>query len=91
MWSAREQIVREGARKMLQHALENEVTEYLEANQENRDENGHRKAVRNGYMPEQELVSGLGRVQIRQPRVDDRKLRRQEQSEPFSARFCPDI
>ena len=38
------------------------------------DENGHRKVVRNGHMPARELVTGIGRVPIKQPRVDDRQL-----------------
>lgn len=88
-WSALEQIVREGARKMLQQALENEVSEYLESNQDHRDEAGRRMAVRNGYMPERELVSGLGPVQIRQPRIDDRKLREKADTEQFTSAILP--
>ena len=68
-WSVLEQIARKGAREMLQQALENEVAEYLEAHSDLRDENDHRVVVRNGYMPERNLVSGLGPVSIRQPRV----------------------
>ena len=68
-WSVLERIARKGARRKLQQALENEVSEYLEAHEEARDENGWRMSVRNGYLPERELVSGLGPVPIRQPRV----------------------
>ena len=88
-WSVLEQIARSGARKMLQQALENEVTEYLKAHKDTRDDSGHRLAVRNGYMPERELVSGLGPVEIRQPRVDDRKLREEADTQQFSSAILP--
>jgi|TARA_Y100000310_G_scaffold338380_1_gene427869 transposase-like protein len=88
-WSVLEQIARNGARQMLQQALENEACDYLEAHRETRDENGCRMAVRNGYMPERELVSGLGPVSIRQPRIDDRKLREKRDTEQFSSSILP--
>ena len=42
-------IVREGARQMLAAALQAEVAAYIEAFADERDENGHRLVVRNGY------------------------------------------
>ena len=77
-WSVLEALAREGARKLLQQALENEVTEYIEAHAAKRDENGHRLAVRNGSMPERSILTGIGPMAIQQPRVDDRKLKEQE-------------
>ena len=52
------------------------------------DENGHRKVVRNGHMPARELVTGIGRVPIKQPRVDDRQLVK-EGEERFSSAILP--
>ena len=49
-----EEVLREGARKMLQTAIENEVAEYIKANEHFRDENGYRKVVRNGHLPQRE-------------------------------------
>lgn len=86
-WSVLEVLAREGARKLLQQALENEVAEYIEAHAGKRDENGRRLAVRNGTMPERSILTGMGPLAIRQPRVDDRKLK--EQEERFSSQVLP--
>jgi hypothetical protein len=64
-----DEIVREGARRMLQAALETEVTEYVERHANLVDIQGHRVVVRNGYLPERDLVTGAGPVNIKQPRV----------------------
>ena len=72
---------------MLQQALENEVAEYIEAQAAKRDENGRRLEVRNGTMPERNILTGMGPLAIRQPRVDDRKLKEQEQC--FSSQVLP--
>ncbi len=73
MKSALDELLREGARKMLQQAIENEVAEYLQAHQGIRDENGHRMVVRNGHMPERNLVTGVGPLPIKRPRVNDKR------------------
>jgi len=88
-WSVLETLAREGARKLLQQALENEVEEYIEAHAAKRDENGHRVAVRNGTMPERSILTGMGPMPIQQPRVDDRKLKEQEEAERFSSMILP--
>ena len=68
-----EGMLREGARRMLQAALEMEVEAYLDPCKEERDEKGHRQVVRNGHHRERALVSGVGKIPIRQPRVADRR------------------
>ncbi len=73
MQSDLESVLREGARRMLEVALQVEVAEYIQQHQEERDEHGKRKVVRNGSHPERELVTGVGKVPMRQPRVDDRR------------------
>jgi transposase-like protein len=64
-----ETLLKEGARKMLQQAIENEIDEYLEKNQDKRDENHHRIVKRNGYLPERQLLTGIGPIKIQQPRI----------------------
>jgi putative transposase len=78
-----DELLREGARKLLQEAIENEVTEYLEVNLERRSNGGRRAIVRNGYYPERELVSGVGPVKVRQPRV------RHRDGQKFSSAILP--
>ena len=53
-------ILRQGARKMLAAAIEDEVNEFLDTRQHLRDEHGHRLVIRNGFLPERELLTGLG-------------------------------
>ena len=55
-----EQLLREGARKLLQAAIENEVIEYVQFHKDRLNENGQRLVVRNGHLPEREVVSGAG-------------------------------
>lgn len=88
-WSVLEAVARQGARTLLQQALENEVAEYVEAHAAKRGEKGHRLAVRNGTMPERSILTGMGPIEIRQPRVDDRKLKERERAERFSSKILP--
>jgi len=68
-----EGLLRQGARKMLQSALETEVSEYIARCQNELDEQGHRQVVRNGFHKPRKLTTGIGKVPIRQPRVQDRR------------------
>ena len=82
--SALEGLLQEGARRMLMQAVEAEVEAYLEKHADIRDEKGHRVVVRNGYLPERELVTGIGPVPIKQPRVHDGRP-----GEKFSSKILP--
>jgi transposase-like protein len=64
-----DEICRQGARQMLQAALENEVMEYLATHACDLDASGRQTVVRNGYLPEREILTGVGPLPIRQPRV----------------------
>jgi putative transposase len=70
---ALEEITRTGARKMLQRALENEIEEYLACSSCARTEDGQRAIVRNGYLPERAVQTGVGPLLIKQPRVRDKR------------------
>jgi transposase-like protein len=82
--STLDQLVREGARQMLQAALDNEVAEFIEKMKNRRTGDGLRAIVRNGYSPERDIISGVGPLNIRQPRVRDRKS-----AFRFSSRILP--
>jgi transposase-like protein len=88
-----EWLLREGARKMLQSALEMEVSEYIERCQDQLEENSHRQVVRNGYHEPRELTTGIGKIPIRQPRVHNRQKGCQFTSAilPKYARRAPSI
>lgn len=84
-----EELLREGARKLLQQAIENEIGEYLERYAHERDEDGRKLVVKNGHSPLRDIVTGLGQIPIRQPRIDDRKLRKDKGLEPFTSNILP--
>jgi len=71
--SVLDEIVREGARRMLAAALQAEVAAYVEAHRGEVDEDGHRLVVRNGYHAEREVTTAAGAVTVRAPRVNDKR------------------
>ena len=81
-----EELARKGARQLLAQAMEAEVAEFVEKHSGSTDEEGRRLVVRNGHLPERELVTGIGPLRIRQPRVDDRGL---AQEQRFSSQILP--
>jgi putative transposase len=69
-----DELVREGARRMLAAALEAEVDAYLAAHQEWTDERGHRLVRRNGHAQPRQVTTAAGQVEVVRPRVDDRRI-----------------
>jgi len=82
-----DEIVRDGARRMLAAALESEVDSYVTAATGERDDKGHALVTRNGKARARTVVTGAGALEIRAPRVNDRRT--DEQSE--RVRFTSDI
>src|SRR4051795_12081362 len=68
-----DEIVREGARRMLAEALQAEVDAYIAAFRDERDENGRRLVVRNGTHQPREVLTSAGAVEVVAPRVNDRR------------------
>ena len=66
-----DEIVHEGARRMLQAAIDAEVEAFIDAHQDRRDENGRRLVVKNGSLPEREILTGAGALPVKQGRVRD--------------------
>jgi transposase-like protein len=68
-----DEIVREGARRMLAEALRAEVDAYIAAFAAERGEDGRRLVVRNGYHPSREVLTSAGAVEVTAPRVNDKR------------------
>jgi transposase-like protein len=68
-----DEIVREGARRMLTAALEAEVDAYLAELVDQRDERGRRLVVRNGHAEPRRVTTSAGAVTVRAPRVNDKR------------------
>lgn len=80
------EVLRNGARGLLVQAIEAEVADFLSQHADKLTEDGHRRVVRHGHLPEREIVTGIGPVAVRQPRVRDR-----EAAEGERIRFNPTI
>ena len=64
-------LARQGAIQMLAHGIELEVRAFIEQNQSTLD-NGHNKLIRNGYLPERTIQTGIGELPVKLPRVRDK-------------------
>lgn len=79
-----EETLRGGAQRLLQEVIEAEVNDYIVRHRQERDEQGHRLVVRNGHARQRQIQSGLGAIEIKAPRVDDRREGRR-----FSSAILP--
>ncbi len=66
------EILRNGARALLVHAVEAEVAGFLGDHADKLTADGRARLVRHGHLPEREIVTGIGPVAVRCPRVRDR-------------------
>jgi putative transposase len=69
------EVLRQGARRLLAQAIEAEVETLLACYADVRDEQGRQAVVRNGYLPQREVQTGIGAVSVSVPRVRDRSGR----------------
>ena len=69
-----DEIVREGARRMLAEALQAEVDAYCARFADERGENGRRLVVRNGFHESREVTTAAGAVAVHAPRVNDKRI-----------------
>ena len=81
------ELLRQGAQEMLATAIEAEIDEWIADREHLRDEQGHRQVVRNGRLPKRSITTGVGPVEIEQPRVRDN--RSPEDREKFHSKLLP--
>jgi transposase-like protein len=66
------ELLRSGARQLIAEAVEAELQEFLAQFANYRTQQGHRQVVRNGYLPERNIQTGLGPVRVKVPKVRDK-------------------
>ena len=66
------EVLRGGARTLLAQAIEAEVADFFAAHTGLTLEDGRHRLVRHGHLPERTIQTGIGPVDVRQPRVRDR-------------------
>ena len=79
-----EEVLRDGAKRLLQEAIEYEVLEYVQKFKEMKDEMNNRLVTRNGHLPARDIQTGIGPINVRQPRVRDKR-----DGEAFSSVVLP--
>jgi transposase-like protein len=82
-------ILRQGARRLLTAALEAEIQGFLQQYKEITDDKGCQRIVRNGYLPEREIQTGIGQVPVRAPRIRDRQPDLQNGRIRFTSAILP--
>lgn len=80
------EILRNGARALLAQAVEAEVADFLAEHAAKATDDGRQRVVRHGRLPERQIMTGIGPVAVRQPRVRDRAA-----TEEDRIRFTPAI
>ncbi|WP_245874090.1 transposase, partial [Alkalispirochaeta sphaeroplastigenens] len=73
---------------MLQRALESEIDSHLRQYDDLLTNDGKKAVVRNGYGPQRSILTGIGSVSLRRPRVDEREA---VQQNPNHKRFSSSI
>jgi len=81
------ELLRVGAQRLLAQAIDAEVASWIDNHSHLHDETGHRQVVRNGSLPARTITTGVGQVEVKQPRVHDR--RPPGESEKFSSAILP--
>ncbi len=82
------EVLREGAVELLATAIRAEAAGWIDTHAHVVDGDGRRQVVRNGFLPEREIVTGIGPVKVKQPRVHDRRSP-DEGRETFTSEILP--
>jgi transposase-like protein len=82
-------LLRQGARQMLQAAIESEVADYVAQHAGCLDSNGHRLVVRNGHHPKREIQTGIGPIAVEKPKVNDKRIDEQGERLRFQSSIIP--
>src|SRR6202051_5145509 len=82
-----DEIALAGARRMLMAALKTEAADYVERHRHERDDEGRALVVHNGRSQGRQLTLGAGTVELKAPRVNDRRRDEQGQRQRFTSRI----
>jgi len=82
-------ILRSGARKLLAEALEAEIEDFLSQYRDLKDDRNHQRVVRNGYLPERKIQSGIGPIPVKMPRARDRQPHQGSEPIRFTSSLLP--
>ena len=79
------ELLRSGARRLIEAAVSAEFEEHLSAFVHEKLPDGRQRVVRNGHLPERKILTGLGEVDVRVPKARSRS----GSPEPFRSSVAP--
>jgi putative transposase len=82
-------LARAGAQAMIKAALLAEVEVYIQQHSNERDAQGHRLVVRNGYHKPRQVTTGAGPIEVKAPRVDDKRVNDTGEKMQFTSAILP--
>ena len=82
-------VLRQGARELLATAVRSEVSEFIASHANLLDDEGRQRLVRHGFLPEREVLTGVGKVAVQVPRVRDRGANADGSKVRFSSSLVP--
>jgi len=83
------ELLRTGARKLLTEALEAEIEEFLSQYRDLKDHHNRQRVVRNGYLPERGVQTGIGQIPVKVPRARDRNPDHESRPLRFTSSLLP--
>lgn len=83
------EVIQSGAKELLRTAVQAEVSAFMAAHAHLLDEEGRQRLVRHGFLPEREVMTGIGPVRVRVPRVRDRSARPNGNKIKFRSSLVP--
>jgi len=83
------EILRQGAQALVLQAVETEFAAFLETHSEEKLEDGRKRVVRHGHLPERKVVTGIGAIPVKVPRARDRKGHKAEEAIRFTSQLLP--
>ncbi|MBN1850136.1 MAG: transposase [Deltaproteobacteria bacterium] len=82
-------ILRSGAKRLLAEALEAEIESFIRQYRDLKDDLNHLRVVRNGYLPERDVQTGIGPVPVKVPRARDRQSEQDSEPIQFTSSILP--
>lgn len=83
------EILKQGAQALVLQAVEAEFAAFLENHSGKQLEDGRKRIVRHGHLPERRIVTGIGSIPVKVPRSRDRQRHKSEESIRFTSQLLP--
>lgn len=83
------EILRQGARDLVLQAVEAEFASFLQSHEDKRLDDGRKRVVRHGHLPDRKVVTGIGAIPVKVPRARDRKANGKEDIIRFASQLLP--